>query len=313
MTLKVLLTTHYMLPLQKEFEDAFVANDIEVIEGAITERLHEEDLLPIVGDIDGVICGDDAFTERVLDAAPKLKVISKWGTGTDSIDVKAAQKRGIAVCRTPNAFSEPVGDSTLGYILGFARRQPWMDRDMKQGIWDKIPGRALNESVIGVIGVGDTGSATLRRAGGFGGTLLGNDIRTIDPDITEALGVEMVERDDLLARSDFVCLHCDLNPTSFHLMSTETLKKMKETAILINMARGPVVDEPALIAALQGGDIAGAALDVFEHEPLPADSPLKDMDNVMLAPHNSNSSPGAWHAVHWNTVNQLLDALKAAS
>jgi len=313
MTWKVLVTAPYILPVLDDFADFFTKNDIEAIAADVDERMEEEDLLPLIGDIDGVICGDDRFTDKVMDAAPKLKVLAKWGTGIDSLNKEGADKRGITICRTPNAFSEPVADSTMGYILSFARRLPWMDAQMKQGIWDKIPGRALNESTIGVIGVGDCGSAVLRRAGGFGATLLGTEIRDIGADHIKALRLTMVSLDELLQRSDFVTVHCDLNPTSDHLISTDALKKMKNTAVLLNLARGPVVDERALIHALQTGEIAGAALDVFEHEPLPADSPLKAMDNVMLAPHNCNSSPRAWEAVHWSTVNQLLAALKAAS
>ena len=313
MTWKVLVTAPYMLPVLDDFAEFFAENGIEAIAAEVDERMEEEDLLPLIGDIDGVVCGDDRFTDKVMDAAPKLKVLAKWGTGIDSLYKEGADKRGITICRTPNAFSEPVADSTMGYILSFARRGPWMDTQMKQGIWDKIPGRALNESTIGVIGVGDCGIAVLRRAGGFGAELLGTDIRDIDPDHIKSLGVNMVSLDDLLERSDFVTLHCDLNPTSVHLINTEALKKMKKTAVLLNLARGPIIDEKALVNALQAGEIAGAALDVFEHEPLPAESPLKTMDNVMLAPHNCNSSPRAWEAVHWSTVNQLLAALKAAS
>ena len=313
MTWKVLVTAPYMLPVLDDFADFFKDNDIEAIPADVNERMEEEDLLPLIGDIDGVICGDDRFTDTVMDAAPKLKVLAKWGTGIDSLNKDGADARGITICRTLDAFTEPVADSAMGYILSFARRLPWMDVQMKQGIWDKIPGRALNESTIGVIGVGATGSGTLRRARGFGAKLLGTDIRTLDPGLIKALDVEMVNLDTLLAEADFVSVHCDLNPTSEHLISTDALKKMKSTAVLLNLARGPVVNEKALVAALQAGEIAGAALDVFEHEPLPADSPLKNMDNVMLAPHNCNSSPRAWNAVHWSTVNQLLAALKATS
>jgi D-3-phosphoglycerate dehydrogenase len=119
----------------------------------------------------------------------------------------------------------------------------------------------------------------------------------------------MTSLDDLLARADFVSVNCDLNPTSLHLINAETLAKMKPGAVLINTARGPIVDEPALVAALQAGTIAGAALDVFEFEPLPADSPLLQMENVMIAPHNANSSPMAWERVHWNTIRNLLVGL----
>jgi D-3-phosphoglycerate dehydrogenase len=313
MTWKVLITAPYILPVLNDFTDFFSENDIEVIVADVDERLEEEDLLPLMGDIDGVICGDDRFTDKVLDAAPNLKVLAKWGTGIDSLNKEGADKRGITICRTPNAFSAPVADSVMSYILSFARRGPWMDVQMKKGVWDKIPGQALNESTIGIVGVGDCGSAVLRRAEGFGAKLLGTDIRDIGNDLIKTLGVEMVPLVELLERSDFVTLHCDLNSTSGHLISTEAFKKMKKSAVLLNLSRGPIVDEQALIIALKEGEIAGAALDVFEQEPLPADSPLKGMDNVMLAPHNSNSSPRAWEAVHWSTLNQLLAALKAIS
>lgn len=313
MTWKVLVTAPYMLPIVDQFADFFAEHDIEYTKADVDERMEESDLLPLIADYDGVICGDDRFTPKVMDAAPKLKVISKWGTGIDSIDKDAADERNIAVCRTLDAFTEPVGDSTLGYILAFARRLPWMDQQMKAGIWDKIPGRALNESTIGVVGVGATGSGTLRRARAFGAELLGNDIRDVHPAQIKALDVEMVALDDLLERSDFVCIHCDLNETSRHLMSTAQFEKMKPTAVMTNLGRGPVVDEKALVKALQDGQIAGAALDVYEDEPLPSDSPLRGMDNVMLAPHNSNSSPKAWNRIHESTLKHLVDELHARS
>ena len=310
---KVLVSAPYMLPEFERFHAFFKANDIEAVAADVNERLEEADLLPIIAEYDGVVCGDDRFTVPVLDAAKKLKVISKWGTGIDSINKEEANARGIRVCRTIDAFTEPVADSALGYILTFARRLPWMDRQMKDGIWDKIPGRALNEQTTGVVGVGATGSGVIRRAKPFGGTVLGCDIRDVHPGHIKALGVEMVSFDELLERSDYVTLHTDLNETSHQLMSTAAFKAMKNTAVMVNLARGPVVDEPALVHALQTGEISGAALDVFEHEPLPADSPLRAMDNVLLAPHNCNSSPKAWENVHHSTLNQLLDGLKASS
>jgi D-3-phosphoglycerate dehydrogenase / 2-oxoglutarate reductase len=309
MAWKVLVTAPYMLPIIERFDEFFEENDIEYVKADVEERMEEHDLLPIIADYDGVICGDDRFTPKVMEAGKKLKVIAKWGTGIDSINKEAAEDRGIRVCRTLDAFTEPVADSTLGYILNFARRLPWMDRQMKQGIWDKIPGRALFESTVGVVGVGATGSGTLRRAGAFGAELLGTDIRDINAGHVKALGIEMVGLNELLERSDFVCIHCDLNSTSEHLMSTAEFNTMKTTAVMLNLARGPIVDEVALVAALQNGQIAGAALDVFEDEPLPKDSSLLAMDNVMIAPHNSNSSPKAWERVHLSTLRQLVDGL----
>jgi D-3-phosphoglycerate dehydrogenase len=244
--------------------------------------------------------------------APRLKVISKWGTGVDSIDAAAAARLEIKVGRTPNAFTLPVADTVLGYILAFARRLPWMDRAMRAGVWEKLPSRALSECTLGVVGVGNCGKAVLRRARAFGMKLLGNDIIPIAPDFTLENSVEMTSLEDLLAHADFVSLNCDLNPTSYHLINSRTLTLMQPTAILINAARGPVVDEPALIEALQTGTIFGAGLDVYETEPLPTDSLLLQMDNVLLAPHNANSSPAAWERVHRNTIRNLLEGLKIA-
>ena len=148
-----------------------------------------------------------------------------------------------------------------------------------------------------------------RRAKAFGMKVLSTDIVEIDHVFVSESGIEMTNLENLLANSDFVSVNCDLNPTSHHLINADTLAKMKSTAILINTARGPIVDENALVAALRSGQIGGAALDVFEFEPLPKNSPLLKMDNVMLAPHNSNSSPTAWERIHWNTIRNLLEGL----
>jgi D-3-phosphoglycerate dehydrogenase len=310
MTLTVLVSAPYIVPIIDRFRPAFERNGVKLIVVPAKERLEEEEIMAYAGQFDGAVCGDDRYSAGVLQAcAPRLKVISKWGTGIDSIDQEAASRLGIQVCRTPNAFSMPVADTVLGYMLAFARRQPWMDRAMKSGRWEKIPGRSLSECSLGVVGVGNCGKAVIRRARAFGMQLLGNDIIEIAPDFILEHGVQMTSLEDLLARSDFVSLNCDLNPTSFHLINRRTLNFMKPGAILINAARGPILDEPALIEALQNGTIAGAALDVFEMEPLPPDSPLLEMDNVMLAPHNANTSPAAWERVHRNTIRSVLIGL----
>ncbi len=306
----VLLTAPYMIPFADRFRPVFEHYGLELIVPTVHERMSEDELLAYAGQFDGTVCGDDRYTERVLQRClPRLKVISKWGTGIDSIDKTAAERLGIQVRNTPNAFTLPVADSVMAYMLAFARRQPWMDREMKAGRWEKIPGRSLSECTLGVIGVGNIGKAVIRRARSFGMKLLGNDIIPIAPDFVVENNVEMTSLEDLLSRADFVSLNADLNPTSRHLINAETLRKMKPGAVLINTARGPLVDEPALAAALQSGQIAGAALDVFEVEPLPLDSPLMKMDNVMLAPHNTNSSPSAWERVHWSTIRNLLESL----
>jgi D-3-phosphoglycerate dehydrogenase len=276
----------------------------------VQERMEEEDLLKYAGQFDGTICGDDRYTAKVIQAcSPRLKVISKWGTGVDSIDANACEKFNVKLCRTQNAFTTPVADTVLSYILAFARRTPWMDKEMKNGKWEKISGKALNECVLGVIGVGNIGKAVTRRAKAFGMKVLGTDIIDVDHVFVSETGIEMTDLASLLRQSDFVSINCDLNPTSHHLMNSDTFALMKPNAILINTARGPIVKEKDLISALNSKQIGGAALDVFEYEPLPQDSPLLKMDNVMLAPHNSNSSPAAWERVHWNTIKNLVEGL----
>ncbi len=307
----ILLTAPYMIPFPDRFKPLLTRNGLELITPAVQERMEEGDLLKYAGQFDGAICGDDRYTARVLNAcAPRLKVISKWGTGIDSIDSQAAARLGIRVLRTLDAFTMPVSDSVLGYILAFARQQPWMDDEMKAGSWKKIPGRSLSENTLGVVGVGAIGKAVTRRARAFGMKVLGNDIVEIAASFITETGIEMTSLDALLSRSDFVCLTCDLNPGSHHLINARTIAKMKPQAILINTSRGSIVDEGVLVEALQAHRLAGAALDVFEVEPLPSDSPLLRMENVLLAPHNSNSSPRAWEHVHQNTIRNLLDGLE---
>jgi D-3-phosphoglycerate dehydrogenase len=306
----VLLSAPYVIPYLDRFQKTFDRVGIELIIAPVKERLNEADLLMYAGKIDGAICGDDAYSEKVLEQfAPRLKVISKWGTGIDSIDRAAAARLGIMIGNTPNAFTLPVADTVMGYILAFVRRQPWMDKAMKHGEWYKLPGKTLSECTLGVVGIGNIGKAVIRRARVFGVKLLGNDIAPVAPDFVLENGVEMTSLEDLLSRSDFISMNCDLNPTSFHLINAKTLACVKPGAVLVNTSRGKVVDEPALVAALRSGKLAGAALDVFEEEPLPASSPLLGMDNVMLAPHNANSSPAAWERVHINSIRNLFIGL----
>lgn len=306
----VLISAPYMLPHMDRFRRVFDEAGVTLLVPEVEERLEAEDILRYAGQFDATICGDDRYTAEVLEACvPRLKTIVKWGTGIDSIDQQACARLGVPIRNTPNAFTLPVADTVLGYILAFARRQPWMDRTMKSGEWQKIPGRSLSECALGVIGLGNIGQAVMRRATGFGMELLGTDIRPIEPDFLAELRVEMCGPEELLRRADFIAVTCDLNPTSQHIINRESLALMKPSAIVINAARGPLVDEPALVHALQSGQIAGAALDVFEHEPLPHDSPLMQMDNVMLAPHNANSSPAAWERVHWNSIRMLFEDL----
>jgi D-3-phosphoglycerate dehydrogenase len=310
----VLISAPYLIPVVAQFRPLFASAGIELRVATVRERLTEAELRQYAGQVDGVICGDDPFTAEILRAsAPRLKVISKWGTGIDSIDHAEAERLGIRVFNTPGAFTEAVADSVMGFVLAFARRIPWTDRELKRGGWGKPACRSLAECSLGVVGVGAIGKAVVLRARAFGMSLLGNDIISIDPAFLAETGVAMVSLQELLEGSDFVSLNCDLNPTSVGLIDAAALACMRPSAVLINTARGPVVDEEALIASLRDGRLAGAALDVFQDEPLPQDSPLRSMEQVLLSPHNSNSSPSAWRRVHRNTIDNLFRGLGLAT
>jgi len=309
MTWKILISAPYFLPVVEDYRSQLEAAGLELMIADVRERLTEAELLTLVPTIHGAICGDDQFTERVLQAAVHLKVISKWGTGIDSIDTGAAARLGILVCNTPDAFTDCVADSTLGYILNFARRLFLMDQDVRRGKWIKRDAITLRECTLGVIGVGNIGKAVVRRAVAFGMKVVGSDPLAVPQSFLAETGLKLVSLPELLKSSDFVTLHCDLNPISHHLIDCPQLELMKSSAYLINTSRGPVVNERALVNALRSGRIAGAALDVFETEPLPSDSPLLELNNCLLAPHNSNSGLAAKKRVHESTVQNLLAGL----
>jgi D-3-phosphoglycerate dehydrogenase len=176
---KVLITAPYLYPVIKNYLELFESNDIEPIILKVNERLSEQELLGLdcIEQIHGIACGDDRITERVLKKAKSLKVISKWGTGTDSINKEAAATYGIPVCNTVNVFTDAVADTAMGFILAFARRIPQLDSDMKKGLWQKQNSVSLKECVLGIVGVGNIGKAVARRAKAFGMRVLGNDIK----------------------------------------------------------------------------------------------------------------------------------------
>ncbi len=310
---RVLITAPYFQKVYPRYAERMKNLGLDVTLAAVKERLSETELLPFIEEYDGVISGDDQFTERVLMRARRLKVISKWGTGIDSIDKDTASRLGIAVRNTPGAFSEPVADTVLAFMLAFSRRLHLQDREVRAGIWEKQTCFALKGLKLGIVGVGNCGKAVARRAVGFGLEVLGNDIRAIDPDFLRETGLIPVGLEELLAASDFVSMNCDLNPTSYHLMNTRRFGLMKTGSFFISTCRGPVTEETSLVDALQSRRLAGAGLDVFEDEPLSADSPLRLMDNVLLSPHNANSDPATADRIHETTLLHLVEELQKAS
>ncbi len=249
----------------------------------------EDELIDLIRDADAVIVrSKPVVSRRVIEAAGKLKVIARAGVGLDNIDLEAARERGIEVYNAPSAPTESVAELAIGLMIDVLRKISFSDRLMRRGVWakKKALGRELRGKILGIIGMGRIGQAVARIAHyGFGMRIIYYDVRRCPKDVEEELRAECVDLETLLKTADIVTLHVPLVPATKHMINEERLRLMKKTAILINTARGGVVDTEALVKALREGWIAGAGLDVYEEEPLPADHPLTKLDNVVLTPH----------------------------
>jgi D-3-phosphoglycerate dehydrogenase len=298
------------MPVIERYRNELEAADCEVSVAKVSERTEENELLGLLRDIDGVICGNERITAAVLEAAPQLKVISKWGASVDSIDLAACKKRGVKVRNTPNAFVDPVADTVLSWMLSFARKPSEQDGDVRAGRWQKAGMFSLSEKTLGIVGLGHIGRAVARRARGFGMTLFGCDPVRPPAAFLKETGLKLLPFDALLKKSDFVSLNCDLNSTSQGMMNAAAFSKMKLNSYLLNTARGALVVEKDLIATIRTGLIAGAALDVFEREPLPQESTLRLLPQIILSPHNSHGSRAAYERVHASTIRNLIAGLK---
>ena len=252
--------------------------------------MDEERLARKLALADGVVCQlTDPMTRAVIEAAPNLKVISQVAVGHDNIDVRAATERGIVVTNTPGVLTEATADLTFALLLAAARRLPEAERYLRDGRWERwdvdlLCGGDVHGRTLGVVGLGRIGQAVARRAMGFGMRVLYTGRRDAPPTVERELNARRVPLNTLLSESDFVTLHVPLNEETHHMISVAQLCAMQPHAVLINTARGPVVDERALVAALEEGLLGGAALDVFEHEPAVPDA-LLALDNVVLLPH----------------------------
>lgn len=241
----------------------------------------------------GIIAGDDQLDRAFFDGATNLKTVIRWGIGMDSVDHEAARDHGVTVRNTPGVFGHEVADSAFGYILNLVRGFIAVDAAVRRGEWPKVEGVTLAGAQLGIVGLGAIGREIAKRGTGFGMEVVASDPCA---DTTQT-GVAIVELDNLLATSRFIVLTCPLTPQTFHLLNGERLALVRPDAYLVNVARGPVVSEKDLIDALKSGRLAGAALDVFEVEPLPLDSELRTLPNVVLGAHNgSNTREGVARA-----------------
>jgi phosphoglycerate dehydrogenase-like enzyme len=265
------------------------------------------ELQPQLPGIDAVLASMDKFTADVLQSAEakSLKVISRWGVGYDAIDVPAATRQGVVVAYTPGLLNETVADFAFAQLLSIARRVHIGYSAMSAGRWEGAWGHDVHGKTLGIVGCGRIGLAVARRAAGFNMRLLAHDIA---PSAEAAkLGVTFVSLDELLRESDFISLHAALTALNRGLIGAAQLQQMKRTAYLINTARGALVDEAALAQALRDGRIAGAALDTFTVEPLPAENPLRGVPNLLLTPHLASFARETGERVSLAAAQAIVD------
>ena len=281
----------------------------EVIYNPFGRPLSASELIPLITDIDGFIAGIDEIDARVIHAAAGLKVISRYGTGIDRIDIDAATRNGIVVTNTPGANSVAVAELAIGFMLSLARNLCRANQETHQGEWPRYSGISFREKTVGLVGLGFIGREVAKRMKSFGCRLLAVD-PVVEPEIAEKLDVELTSLGDLLSRSHFVSLHLPVTAATTGLINREALAQMKPGAFLINTARGELIDETALSEALTSGHLGGAALDVYSKEPPGKDNCLLQLPQVVLTPHMASRTDDAMNQMGRIAMQDCLSVLR---
>ena len=282
---KVLVTPRSFRQVQGPHQEVLRAAGCEVIYASQDRPLTEAEVIELISDVDGFIVGTDPVTAAVIAAAPRLKVVAKHGVGIDNIDLAAATAAGIVVTNAPGSNHIAVAELTIGLMLALIRHIPHLNAHVHKGDWSAMLGIELADKTLGLIGLGRIGRAVARRARAFEMNVIYFDVVRPSEEEEAELGVSFQPLEALLSQADIVSLHTPLTPETAGMIDAAALERMKPTAYLINTARGELVDEEALAAALRQGHLAGAALDVRRREPPGADDPLAGLDNVILTPH----------------------------
>ncbi|MEM2024869.1 MAG: hydroxyacid dehydrogenase [Desulfurococcaceae archaeon] len=284
------------------------------VEIAFVEEPPVEELARLIKGFDGIIVRSRPLVTRsVIEAADSLKVIARAGVGVDNIDVDAARSRNIEVITVPEATTTSVAELAVGLMVAVARKIAYCDREIRRGEWPKkqAVGSELSGKVLGILGAGRIGSLVAKIAKyGFNMQILYYDISR-NKRLEEEVGAKHMSVEDVLRSADIISVHVPLTPETKHMINEERLKLMKRTAILINTARGAVIDESALVKALKEGWIAGAGLDVYEEEPLPADHALAKLDNVVLTSHIGASTHEAQVRASEDVAKRLVEFFRA--
>lgn len=274
--------------------------------GCVGEILPLEEALPRLSEFTGIIVGTDKITPEILDKSPNLKVIMKYGVGTDNIDIEATKKRNIRVLNLPGINADAVAELIVGLVLALARKIVISEKLFRKGHWEPQLGVSTQGKVLGIVGTGAVGLSLTEMVSGLKMRVIGYDIfqseRFID------LGGKYVGRDDVFKKADFVSVNIPLNKQTFHSISAREFTLMKKTSFLINASRGAIVDEKALYQSLLNYEISGAAVDVYENEP-PDDTPLIQLDNVITTPHIAAFTYETFRKMDKESVDKLCTAL----
>lgn len=281
----------------------------EVIYNPVGRPLTTAELQELLPGCHGLIAGVDDISRAALDAADRLRVIARYGVGVDNVDLEAAREKGIVVTNTPGVNSISVAELTIGLILALARSIPHTIAATKAGGWSRLSGVSLQDKVVGLLGLGAVGKQVARRLAGFDCTLMAYD-PVADVAFAKDWGVRLQPRDEVIRQADFLSLHLPALPETRGMVNVSFLSHMKAGAFLINTARGELVDEAALLGALQSGHLSGAALDVFVKEPPGADNPLLALPQVIATPHIGSHTDSATSAMGWGALRGCLAVLR---
>ncbi len=302
--MKVLITPRSFGKSNPDLFKQIEALGFDIVRNDTGAILSEDAMCEKIADCEALILGVDPCSARVLASAPKLKAIARYGVGLDNMDMEECARRGISVTRTVGANSNAVADYAFALMLGVARKVVTIDRRCRAKDWGKETGIDIFGATLGIIGLGAVGKCVARRAAGFNMKILAND-PYMDMDFAAQFGITPASVDEICAQADIITLHSLLNDETRNLINAERIAKLKKNCIVINTARGELIDEAALLDALAGKRICGAGIDVFSKEP-PADERWYQLDNVILGSHTSSSTAGTT-----NTMGQMcVDALK---
>tara|TARA_B100000989_G_C19530772_1_gene469676 strand:- start:1338 stop:2279 length:942 start_codon:yes stop_codon:yes gene_type:complete len=307
---KILISAIPLVPIFHKYKKFFDTKKYSVDLKKTNQYLNEAELLKIIDRYHGVICGDDEFSKRVLIKASNLRVISKWGTGINTIDLNFAKTKKIKVLNTPSAFSYSVATMALSMILSYFRKIIDNHNLVKKNKWPKLQGETLLNKKVGVIGVGNIGKKIFEMLTGFETINYANDLKIINRSFLKKYKIKQVSKKKIFRESDVLITASDLNKSSYHLINKKTLKLTKKNVLIVNISRGNLIDNNALIKFLEKNPHSGACLDVFEDEPLKRNSKFIRLRNCILTSHNAFNTYNEVKKTHRNTINNILKILR---